>query len=43
MKRFKVPLRVEQVAEAILTALRGAVPVGVTGLAVQGTGVEQLS
>ncbi len=43
LKRFPVPLHVEQVAAAIVEALQGGVPVGVTALAVKGTGVEQRS
>ena len=42
MKRFDVPLDVDKVAAAILTALRGDVPAGVNAIAVTGAGVEPL-
>jgi len=42
MKRWDVPLDVEKVAAAILTALEGGVPAEVNAIAVTGTGIEPL-
>lgn len=42
MKRFAVPLDVGKVASAILTALDGGVPAGVSAIAVTGAGIEPL-
>jgi NAD(P)-dependent dehydrogenase (short-subunit alcohol dehydrogenase family) len=43
MKRFDVPLGPDQVASAILGALRGEVAAGVHAIAVTGTGIEPLT
>lgn len=43
MKRFDVPLDTGKVASAILTALRGGVPAGVSAIAVTGAGIEPLT
>ncbi len=43
MKRFKAPLNADAVATAILGALRGDVPAGISAIAVNGTGIEQLT
>jgi NADP-dependent 3-hydroxy acid dehydrogenase YdfG len=43
MKRFDVPLDAGKVASAIVTALRGEVPAGVTAIKVSGTGIESLA
>ena len=42
MKRWDVPLDVEKVAAAILTALEGGVPADVNAIAVTGAGIEPL-
>ena len=42
MKRWDVPLDVEKVAAAILTALEGGVPAEVNAIAVTGVGIEPL-
>jgi NAD(P)-dependent dehydrogenase (short-subunit alcohol dehydrogenase family) len=42
MKRFQVPLDVDKVADAILTALTGGVPAELDAIAVIGTGIEPL-
>ena len=42
MKRFDVPLDVDKVAAAILSALRGDVQAGVNAIAVTGAGIEPL-
>ena len=42
MKRWDMPLDVEKVAAAILTALEGGVPADVNAIAVTGAGIEPL-
>ena len=43
MKRFAVPLDAGKVAAAIVTALDGGVPAGVSAIAVTGSGIEPLA
>ena len=43
MKRWDLPLDVEKVGAAILTALEGGVPAGVNAIAVTGVGIEPLT
>ncbi len=43
MKRFEVPLDVDKVGSAIVTALAGGVPAELDAIAVLGTGIEPLS